>query len=115
MKKFEFKFFSDPGHGWLKVLKNDMEQYFCCEDIISPFSYQDSKAYYLEEDYDMRNFIKLLDMTEVKYEIVEVKPAKFSSHIRDKQRVRSYINYKDRINMIFSTNQKSEREKSSFL
>ena len=48
------KFYSDPGHGWLAVKKEDVE---LLNLEISPFSYQKGKTVYLEEDCDASKFL----------------------------------------------------------
>lgn len=53
-----FKFYSDPGHGWLAVKEKDLEIVGLCVDDISPFSYHKGKTVYLEEDSDFSLFIK---------------------------------------------------------
>lgn len=56
-KKKRFKFYSDPGHGWLAV-KRQLLTDLNIADKISMFSYQKGKTVYLEEDSDAPIFIK---------------------------------------------------------
>lgn len=57
MKNFTVKFYSDPGHGWIAV-KRDLLQQLNIADKITPYSYQKGKTVYLEEDCDAYLFIK---------------------------------------------------------
>ena len=53
-----YKFYSDPGHGWLAVsFKNFFAVGAKLEDV-SNFSYARGKTLYLEEDCDAGVFIK---------------------------------------------------------
>lgn len=50
-----YKFYSDPGHGWLAVKRVELEEL----DIlykISTYSYQKGATVYLEEDRDLDIF-----------------------------------------------------------
>ena len=44
-------FFSDPGHGWLKVKKAELVKFGLIESI-SSYSYERNDSVYLEEDCD---------------------------------------------------------------
>ncbi len=48
-------FYHDPGHGWLRVPKQEIED---IKWLISPCSYMDESFIYLEEDSDMSIFIE---------------------------------------------------------
>lgn len=50
-------FYADPGHGWLRVQKSDLQR-LGIEDKITPYSYQRSVFAYLEEDRDMQIYLK---------------------------------------------------------
>lgn len=50
-----FDFYSDSGHGWLKVPKGLLSQFGIAEEI-SSFSYQRGNFAYLEEDCDVTTF-----------------------------------------------------------
>jgi hypothetical protein len=53
-----YKFYSDPGHGWMAVsFKNFFAVGAKLEDV-SNFSYARGKTLYLEEDCDAGVFIK---------------------------------------------------------
>lgn len=53
-----FTFHTDPGHGWLEVSKQDLNEFYLT-DKISSFSYisDDKNTIYLEEDCDASLFI----------------------------------------------------------
>ena len=51
-----FEFYSDPGHGWLKVDKRDILA-LSIQEKITPFSYKNGRSVYLEEDSDMGCFL----------------------------------------------------------
>lgn len=53
----EYRFFSDIGHGWLKVPYTELES-LGIENTISEYSYRDSGFAYLEEDCDAYRFIE---------------------------------------------------------
>lgn len=52
-----FVFYSDPGHGWLEVSRQDLKE-LSLEDKISGCSYQKDDKVYLEEDCDATLFVK---------------------------------------------------------
>ena len=49
-----YLFYEDGGHGWLRIPKLKADKLGL---PFTPFSYNDSKWVYLEEDCDMRMFI----------------------------------------------------------
>ena len=56
-----YKFYSDPGHGWMAVsFKNFFAVGAKLEDV-SNFSYARGKTLYLEEDCDAGVFIKAFE------------------------------------------------------
>lgn len=50
----DYIFYSDPGHGWLRVPIAEVEEFKL--DITS-YSFVDSEFVYLEEDFDMQNYL----------------------------------------------------------
>lgn len=55
-KKYELRFISDPGHGWLEVplaLLKDLG----IDRNITPYSYLNNGLAYLEEDCDYGTFV----------------------------------------------------------
>ena len=53
-----FTFYSDPGHGWLRVDIQSAESVGLEPKDFSRFSYRNSHWLYLEEDCDAGLFIK---------------------------------------------------------
>ena len=49
-------YYQDSGHGWLAV-KREWLQTLGLEHQITPYSYQRGQTVYLEEDFDMANFL----------------------------------------------------------
>ena len=60
MKKQTLTYFTDSGHGWLKVSKNDLAALGLTEKI-SHFSYTRGDWVYLEEDCDMTAYMIAAD------------------------------------------------------
>jgi hypothetical protein len=56
MKK-TYTFFTDPGHGWLRVPRRDLQILYISRRI-TPFSYQKGAFVYLEEDCDASLFLR---------------------------------------------------------
>jgi len=54
--KRKLMFFSDPGHGWLRINQYDLED-LGITDKISGFSYQRGSRVYLEEDCDAPRYL----------------------------------------------------------
>jgi hypothetical protein len=54
-----YNFYSDAGHGWLKVPKDKLAQ-LNIADKISTYSYMNGNFAYLEEDCDLSTFIEAL-------------------------------------------------------
>jgi len=54
-----YNFYSDAGHGWLKVPKGKLAQ-LNIADKITPYSYMKGNFAYLEEDGDLSTFIEAL-------------------------------------------------------
>lgn len=50
------KWFSDPGHGWLRVPLEQIVE-LGIKDDVSPFSYMDETYAYLEEDQDATHWL----------------------------------------------------------
>jgi len=57
-----YKFYTDGGHGWLQVPKEQIRQ-LGIEAQISGHSYHDKDNVYLEEDCDMAVFLKKKGIT----------------------------------------------------
>jgi len=83
MKRYDF--YSDPGHGWLKVSKKELE-YLGIADKITPYSYMRGAYAYLEEDCDVTTFVEILKKTgdtRTFQEMIKEHSANKSSKIRN--------------------------------
>jgi len=54
-----YKFYNDPGHAWMAVKRNELNQ-LGIADKISSYSYQKGQTVYLEEDMDAPTFLNAL-------------------------------------------------------
>lgn len=54
----EFKFHTDPGHGWLEVPRHLLDDLNIGQKITS-FSYEKDDKVYLEEDRDILTFMNV--------------------------------------------------------
>ena len=82
-----FKFYSDPGHGWLAVKRWYLHE-LKIADKITPFSYQKGETVYLEEDQDVDTFFKAFK------ERWGVDPTTIEGSSTNKQSpIRSYASY----------------------
>lgn len=86
MKTKKIKFFSDAGHGWLKVKRSELKKMNLLS-LISPCSYQRKDHVYLEEDQDASFYIDKLKKDNP--DIVLVWDTKYSN----RSRVRSYSGF----------------------
>ena len=80
-----YDFFSDSGHGWLKVNRTELQRLFIIEKV-SGFSYEKKEFVYLEEDDDLSLFFK------AKKEIDKI-TIKFRTHYSDKSDIRNYYGF----------------------
>lgn len=77
--------YSDPGHGWAKVKRSELEK-LSIADKITTYSYQRGDHVYLEEDCDLSAYVKALRARG--YEI------KWREHNANKaSRIRNYDHY----------------------
>lgn len=76
-----YKFYEDPGHGWLAVKRVELVA-LDIADKITPYSYQRGATVYLEEDCDADIFIKAKG-GHVEYETI----------YHDRTPIRSYAPY----------------------
>ena len=82
----KYNYFSDGGHGWLKVKKTELNKLGISNEI-SGYSYMKNGFAYLEEDGDATLFIRT---KKDKNEVVEIVP-----HESYKlSRIRNYQTYK---------------------
>lgn len=81
----KFDFYSDPGHGWVKVPKSLIKK-LGIEEKISVHSYMLGDNVYLEEDSDLTKFIKVMRSIG--------KTVEFREHHTDRtSRIRNYQMY----------------------
>lgn len=84
--KTSFNFYSDPGHGWLKVPMSVLGVLGII-DKISPYSYQRGENAYLEEDCDASVFMET-------YRKTYGHEPKIKFHLADKcSKVRSFDHF----------------------
>ena len=85
MKKITLNFFTDPGHGWVKI-KLDILKQLGISDKISTYSYRKGDYAYLEEDCDCSLLIKELKSRGIEFKFVE-------KHTNRSSKIRSYYSY----------------------
>jgi hypothetical protein len=61
-----YNYYSDPGHGWLEVSREELAMLHI-DDAISQYSYQSGDKIYLEEDCDASLFIDALENIGIKF------------------------------------------------
>jgi hypothetical protein len=61
-----YNFYSDPGHGWLEVSREELAMLHI-DDAISQYSYQSGDKIYLEEDCDASLFVDALENIGIKF------------------------------------------------
>jgi hypothetical protein len=79
----KFIYFTDPGHGWLKVPRSLLKD-LGIEAKITNFSYQRGDYVYLEEDLDYATFFKAYGMKEEQV---------IQRHTNRRSKIRSYRPY----------------------
>lgn len=85
MKKDKvYKFYSDSGHGWLAVKKQDLVDLGIFNQVTN-YSYIKGNTVYLEEDCDASLFFKAF---EIKFNIAPRYVSVFSN--KDQSPIRSY-------------------------
>jgi hypothetical protein len=85
MKKITLNYFTDPGHGWVKI-KVDVLKKLGISDKISPFSYRNGDNAFLEEDCDCSVLIKELKDRGIEFKFVE-------NHTNKSSKIRNYYSY----------------------
>lgn len=78
----KYNFYSDPGHGWVRVRRTEVETLGIANKI-TRYSYQRGLYVYLEEDCDLATFVQAKN---ARGEHVEYLP----SHANKSSKVRSY-------------------------
>jgi len=81
-----FTFYSDPGHAWLKVPRNLLNELNIAHEI-SCYSFQRNNYVYLEEDCDASLFINAMEKIG---KVVEIK----ESFVYYDSQIRNYPQYK---------------------
>ena len=85
MKNITLNYFTDPGHGWVRVpvkLLNDLG----IKDKISTFSYQNGDNAFLEEDCDCSVLLKELKDRGITFTFKE-------HHTNRNSKIRNYYSY----------------------
>ncbi len=80
-----YKFYADPGHGWLKVSKLELA-ILGIADQISEYSYMRATYAYLEEDCDAPLFINVLGVKDFDSRVIYCRSNRDS-------KIRSYQSY----------------------
>ena len=86
MKTLSFNYYSDPGHGWIKVSKKLITE-LNIADKITPYSYERGDQVYLEEDCDASRLIQTL-------ELQGIKPVFKQFNSNRSSKIRSYNSYR---------------------
>jgi hypothetical protein len=87
MKTVQFKFYSDPSHGWMAVKRKMLDE-LGLKFTITRYSYQKGQTVYLEEDCDAGNFIKAIrEQRGLEIKIVE-------KSTNNRSPIRSYESYR---------------------
>jgi hypothetical protein len=76
----EYKFFSDPGHGWLEVPVAEVRR-LGIADKVSAYSYRKGDNAYLEEDCDAGLWLDAKKAAGEEYKICEIN-SNYDSFIR---------------------------------
>jgi hypothetical protein len=85
-KSIKLNFYSDPGHGWVKILKSRLVE-LGIADSISSYSYERGDWAYLEEDCDYSRLHNAFLKVGVAMELRHFNANKYS-------KIRSYNSYK---------------------
>ncbi|MDQ3099530.1 MAG: hypothetical protein M3Q44_07350 [bacterium] len=86
----KYKYFTDPGHGWLKVSIEELKS-LGIADKVSSFSYVKGEFAYLEEDCDLPLFLTAKFGKDVLYE--DYKDQLISVRSNKTSRIRRYEAY----------------------
>lgn len=81
----KYHFFEDPGRGWCRVERSELETLGISETITS-YSYQRKDKVYLEEDRDFEIFLKAMEARGQKVELVR-------HHTNKQSKIRRYQSY----------------------
>ena len=67
----KYKYFQDPGHGWVEVPIAELRR-LKIDGQISPYSYRNGHMAYLEEDCDLNAWAKAKRAAGEEFDIVEL-------------------------------------------
>ena len=81
-------YFTDPGHGWVKVPRKLLER-LSIADKISSYSYSRGDSVYLEEDCDLGLLYQACDSRGFKIDLT-------TKHTNKRSPIRSYATYQVR-------------------
>jgi hypothetical protein len=81
----KFTYYTDPGHGWVKVSRKLLEK-LAIADKISSYSYSRGDSVYLEEDCDLSHLYDALKQRNTKIDLV-------TRHTNRSSKIRSYNTY----------------------
>jgi hypothetical protein len=81
-----YKYYQDPGHGWIAVKRAEVKR-LNLEEKISSYSYQRGASVYLEEDSDASKFFAAKKALGEQYSFD-------SRHSNKSSPIRSYDSYK---------------------
>ncbi len=84
-KSLKLKFYSDPGHGWVAV-KRELLENLGIAHRISVYSYQKGNTVYLEEDCDFSVLIEAFKQNRISFELDH-------KYTDNRSPIRSYENY----------------------
>jgi hypothetical protein len=76
-----YKFYSDPGHGWLQVKLDELVE-LGIQDKISHYSYIKGDTVYLEEDCDMSTFMNAMEAQGITVKLAFINEREQDSFIR---------------------------------
>jgi hypothetical protein len=78
-------YFTDPGHGWVKVPRKLLERLSIAHEI-SRYSYSRGDSVYLEEDCDLGRLYNAATERNIKIDLV-------TRHTNRRSKIRSYNSY----------------------
>jgi hypothetical protein len=84
-QRFPLNFYSDDGHGWLRVPLHVVSA-MGLADKISAYSYRDERFAYLEEDCDMTKFCEAFKQAHAIEPVINIVRCRGESSIRRKAR-----------------------------
>lgn len=84
-KTLEYKYHTDPGHGWLEVSIEELKLLGIL-DQISPYSYTHAGKAYLEEDCDMALFMNTMEAKGIEVRLINHNEPHNDSVIRSYRR-----------------------------